>query len=426
VTAGAGDDTFEFAAERINFGVIDGGAGSNTISCAGYTSGVTVNLGANVVPAVSVFSNIQNITGGAGADVLTGDAGVNVLTGGAGNDTLNGNEGADTLYGGTGKDTLNGNEGDDTLYGEAGDDSLYGGAGADTLYGGAGADLLDGGSDNDIFVFANSFGLDTLVERNNGGSDRLDFSAVSAALDFTVGSSVKVAYALVDMLLNIVTATDSFIEQFYGGSNGDHFLMSFSSTIGYALNGGGGDDVLFIDMLDSSALELTSSAAGSGSVLRTGAGLAISFAALEQLVLENLPLATVNSVQVRTAFLNPFVSMVLKANADVMVSFGVGSASASVSVAPLANASMEMPANGDGLRGTFVSAVSVVNNASTSYTVLFEQPANLSGSEALQVLRNSGGAWTVASGACINAEGQVEVDGTTQSEYVMLRANACN
>jgi hypothetical protein len=179
-------------------------------------------------------------------------------------------------------------------------------------------------------------------------------------------------------------------------------------------------------MLDSSALELTSSAAGSGSVLRTGAGLAISFAALEQLVLENLPLATVNSVQVRTAFLNPFVSMVLKANADVMVSFGVGSASASVSVAPLANASMEMPANGDGLRGTFVSAVSVVNNASTSYTVLFEQPANLSGSEALQVLRNSGGAWTVASGACINAEGQVEVDGTTQSEYVMLRANACN
>ena len=83
-------------------------------------------------------------------------------------------------------------------------------------------------------------------------------------------------------------------------------------------------------------------------------------------------------------------------------------------------------ANGDGLRGTFVSAVSVVNNASTSYTVLFEQPANLSGSEALQVLRNSGGAWTVASGACINADGQVEVDGTTQSEYVMLRANACN
>ena len=552
VIGGAGNDTFEFAAERISFGVIDGGAGSNTISFAGYTSGVTVNLGANVVPAVSVFSNIQNITGGAGADVLTGDAGVNVLKGGAGddelngeagddtlygnegddtlnggagndtlygnegadtlngndgadtlygnegNDTLNGNDGADTLYGNEGddtlngndgadtlygnegadtlngndgvdtlygnegddtlngdagddtlygnagadtlnggagndtlygnegNDTLNGNEGADTLYGNDGDDSLYGGAGADTLYGGAGADLLDGGSDNDIFVFANSFGLDTLVERNNGGSDRLDFSAVSAALDFTVGSSVKVAYALVDMLLNIVTATDSFIEQFYGGSNGDHFLMSFSSTIGYALNGGGGDDVLFIDMLDSSALELTSSAAGSGSVLRTGAGLAISFAALEQLVLENLPLATVNSVQVRTAFLNPFVSMVLKANADVMVSFGVGSASASVSVAPLANASMEMPANGDGLRGTFVSAVSVVNNASTSYTVLFEQPANLSGSEALQVLRNSGGAWTVASGACINTDGQVEVDGTTQSEYVMLRANACN
>ncbi|MDA0698596.1 MAG: S8 family serine peptidase, partial [Chloroflexi bacterium] len=534
VIAGAGNDTFEFAAERISFGVIDGGAGSNTISFAGYTSGVTVNLGANVVPAVSVYSNIQNIIGGVGADVLTGDAGVNVLSGGLGDDvlngeagndilygnegadtlnggagddtlygnegadtlngnegndtlygndgddelngnagndilygnagadtlngnegadtlygndgidTLNGNEGADTLYGNDGNDTLNGNEGDDTLYGndgddelngnegadtlygEAGDDSLYGGAGADTLNGGSGADLLDGGSDNDIFVFANSFGLDTLVELLNGGTDRMDFSAVSAALDFTVGASVKVAYALVDTLLNIVTSSASFIEQFYGGSDSDNFLMSFSSSIGYDLNGGGGADMLFIDMLETSGLTLTTSAAGTGSVLRTGAGLAISFAALEELVLKNLPLATVNSVQVRTAFLNPFVNVVLEANDAVMVSFGVGSSAASVSVAPLSNASMDMPANADGLRGTFVSAVSVVNNASTSYTVLFAQPADLSGGEALQVLRNSGGAWTVESGACINADGQVEVDGTTQSEFVMLRADACN
>ncbi len=58
--------------------------------------------------AGDVFSNFQNVNGGAGNDKLTGDNGANILNGGRGNDTLSGLGGIDTLIGGMGRDVMTG------------------------------------------------------------------------------------------------------------------------------------------------------------------------------------------------------------------------------------------------------------------------------------------------------------------------------
>ena len=54
-----------------------------------------------------ILKNIENISSGAGNDILKGDAKANYLKAGAGNDILYGSGGGDdTLDGGTGTDTV--------------------------------------------------------------------------------------------------------------------------------------------------------------------------------------------------------------------------------------------------------------------------------------------------------------------------------
>jgi Ca2+-binding RTX toxin-like protein len=199
--------------------------GTDTLSYAGSTANVTVNLATNTAIGFAGIAGIENVTGGSGNDTLTGGAGVNALNGGAGNDTLDGGAGNDTLTGGSGNDTYIANQGDtiveaagggtdtvqtasnnftlannvenltftgagnftgngngsdnvitggngndtlsgaggnDTLIGGGGSDSLVGGAGDDILVGGAGNDTMNGGTGNDSFVFAAGFGNDTI------------------------------------------------------------------------------------------------------------------------------------------------------------------------------------------------------------------------------------------------------------------------
>src|SRR5262249_17411921 len=74
--------------------VIDGGAGTNTVSYAHAGSGVTVSLlqqgqAQNTVGAgTDTLSNFQNLTGSAFNDTLEGDAFDNVLDGGGGANTV--------------------------------------------------------------------------------------------------------------------------------------------------------------------------------------------------------------------------------------------------------------------------------------------------------------------------------------------------
>ncbi len=80
---------------------MDAGAGTDTVSYASATSGVTVSLATtssqNTIGAGSdTLSNFENLTGSAFNDTLTGNTGNNVITGGSGNDIINGVSGVDT------------------------------------------------------------------------------------------------------------------------------------------------------------------------------------------------------------------------------------------------------------------------------------------------------------------------------------------
>ncbi|MBG9389137.1 FG-GAP-like repeat-containing protein [Caenimonas aquaedulcis] len=91
--------------------VIDGAGGTDQVTYASASSGVTVNLsvaGAQSTggSGLDTLVSIENLTGSAWADALTGNAGANQLVGGAGADTLAGLGGNDGLTGGAGADVF--------------------------------------------------------------------------------------------------------------------------------------------------------------------------------------------------------------------------------------------------------------------------------------------------------------------------------
>ncbi len=206
VQAGAGNDTIVASAGA---DTVDGGTGSDTLDMSGAGAAVTLTLASTTAQNTGAYgtmtvTNIENLTGGSGNDVLTGDGNANIISAGAGNDTLTGGGGNDTLDGGAGTDTavftgahsdysftLNADgtvtvtdlrpgspDGTDTLSnfeqltfsdgtfalatGTASNDSLtasgstieLGGAGNDTLTGSAGTDVLIGGGGTDTLSYA--------------------------------------------------------------------------------------------------------------------------------------------------------------------------------------------------------------------------------------------------------------------------------
>jgi hypothetical protein len=106
ITAGAGDDTFAFQTGGRLDGAIDGGGGVNSLTYAAYTGDVLVDLLIHYATgAGGGVSNIQNVTGGNGNNMLVGDANANVFTGGTGRNILIGDGGADSITGG-GQDNI--------------------------------------------------------------------------------------------------------------------------------------------------------------------------------------------------------------------------------------------------------------------------------------------------------------------------------
>lgn len=139
IEGGPGNDTLNGGLGDDHF---DGGSGVDTVSYAGRTTTVTVSLD-NARP----WSPGQN--GEAGElDTFTTD--IENLTGGSGADELRGNDRSNILRGGPGADVIEGGMGNDSLYGDAEADTLYGGPGNDMLVGGAGADALRGGDGDDF------------------------------------------------------------------------------------------------------------------------------------------------------------------------------------------------------------------------------------------------------------------------------------
>jgi hypothetical protein len=102
-----GTDTFAFRPGGSVTGWVDGGTGVATLDYSAYASDVLVNLALGVATGVGgPVSNIDNVIGGSGNDILVGDAGKNHLVGGVGRDLLIGGFGADRLEGGGDDDLL--------------------------------------------------------------------------------------------------------------------------------------------------------------------------------------------------------------------------------------------------------------------------------------------------------------------------------
>jgi len=213
-----------------------GGAGDDFLIDTPLTS-LSQGYGSTAWVDASGHSNLDELHGDAGNDVLVAGAGNAYLDGGADNDQLYAGAGDDTLVGGTGNDLLSGdsrqtgpiytygngalvagfnidvysgqqlllntgttiedtvNPGADVLDGQDGNDSLTGGGGSDLLWGGNGDDNLQGDT---LFSFGGTQGMtsqhgttplslqgnDALygeagfdILRGGGGSDLIDGGA---------------------------------------------------------------------------------------------------------------------------------------------------------------------------------------------------------------------------------------------------------
>jgi Ca2+-binding RTX toxin-like protein len=198
-----------------------------------------------------IRSDVENLTGGAGADVLTGSSSPNLINGGAGADNISGGVGGTCTGNGSDTDTLNGGDGNDifqmgftancsdVLDGGAGDDradyqlrsvavnvnlngtaddgdtsvpetdnvkttveGVFGGEGNDTITGGTANDDLHGGIGDDTIVggagadtIVGGLGIDSLL----GGAGE-DFFNEKLALDTGYLKATNLAGAGADVI----------------------------------------------------------------------------------------------------------------------------------------------------------------------------------------------------------------------------------
>jgi Ca2+-binding RTX toxin-like protein len=105
----AGDDNLQGQAGA---DILAGSIGTDTVEYSAYTSPITVDLDGSPFDdgleneGDSVRADIENVTGGSGADRLTGNGNQNVLIGAQGDDTIDGGAESDTLIGASGADNL--------------------------------------------------------------------------------------------------------------------------------------------------------------------------------------------------------------------------------------------------------------------------------------------------------------------------------
>jgi Ca2+-binding RTX toxin-like protein len=106
INAGKGADTFQIIDTDQPVLELNGNGGTDTLDYTKFTSDVLVNLAMGNATKVSKVSNVENVFGGKGDDVLVGNSGANLLKGFGGNDVLIGEGGADVIRGGAGEDLM--------------------------------------------------------------------------------------------------------------------------------------------------------------------------------------------------------------------------------------------------------------------------------------------------------------------------------
>jgi Ca2+-binding RTX toxin-like protein len=243
IRGGAGPDTIDGVAGadllQPSFGddSVVGGAGADMVDFGDpIATGVTFDLSKTTAQATGqgtdTVSQVEDINGTNGTDVLVGNAGPNTIQGGSGNDTIDGGLDADTLLGSGPNDTVtyatapagvtvdlsagtaSGGAGADTLnqfanvIGSPFADSLIGNAQANTITGLAGAD--------EVSALA---GTDTVQVRDGGP----DIASCGTEVDSAVADQQSVDSISPDC------ETIDFLPENGGGGGGD-------TTLDFALN----------------------------------------------------------------------------------------------------------------------------------------------------------------------------------------------
>ena len=239
-----------------------GGAGRDRVTYQNRTQALVLSIDGvanDGAPAVGTTAgegdniglDVEDLSGGAGADLITGSGGSNAINGGPGNDTTNGGGGNDQLRGDAGNDVLNGGDGNDGLNGGPGADVFNGGLGIDTAdYREARANLvitLDNlANDGAPALAATATQPARPAENDNvkgdvenvvGGFGHDKITGNSAANRFIGGPGNDSLYGLAG---NDTLDGGPGLDKLYGG-DGNDLLLGRDNAID-TLDGGNGDD----------------------------------------------------------------------------------------------------------------------------------------------------------------------------------------
>jgi serralysin len=228
----------------------DGGAGLDTLVYTSAERGLTINLAAGTAVGSEIGSdrllNIENVSGGSGADMMIGNALQNVLKGNGGNDVLKMSAGKDRLYGDGGIDTVTyaglagvtvnltqgadsmgsrlfgvenviGTSFNDIVVGDGSNNVFFASGGKDKYYGEAGLDLVS-------YVGLSSGVIVNLVQGADSIGSRL------FGIENVLGSAFKDTFV-----------GDARANAFYGGAGNDYLDAGAGNDY---LDGGFGNDRL--------------------------------------------------------------------------------------------------------------------------------------------------------------------------------------
>ncbi len=212
--------------------------------------------------AIAFGAQIENATGGSGADTITGNTLANILIGNGGNDTINAGDGDDSIrFSGSlnGLDIINGGNGNDTILATS----------ANTQIG-----LL--GLSNVETINASNFANVSIIL--SSGADNYNFAGTSI-----VGISFIDAGAGSDTISGITAAF-----KYFGGAGDDNITGGANNDVVYGdagndiLSGGGGDDLLYgfsdNDTLNGDAGNDVLFGGDGDDVMNGGAGLDVLYA----------------------------------------------------------------------------------------------------------------------------------------------------
>ncbi|MCW5316794.1 calcium-binding protein [Nostoc sp. KVJ3] len=229
LNGGAGDDYLNADSPEGN-NLLFGGDGNDTLSTSGvYTYKADPNF---------ISSGNNTLNGGAGDDYLKamGTSGNNLLSGGDGNDYLD-ISGIPTTYdtlGSSGNNTINGGAGDDTLKADfvTGNNFFFGGDGNDSFYLNLENQTVDGGQGDDLLSVDFSYA---------GVGITTTFDATTNIGSIQAGTN-QVTYKNTERLNISGTA---YNDNIVGNSGNDTLSTGYSGID--TIDGGKGDDVLFVD-----------------------------------------------------------------------------------------------------------------------------------------------------------------------------------